>query len=76
VIGHWPVCPQSIDTWWQTETGGVMISPCRPATRPTKAGVRALPLPGIAADLVRTAKAASVGVIRGGYPGGASPLPG
>jgi acetyl-CoA synthetase len=36
-------CPV-VDTWWQTETGGIMISiPCDP-TKPTYA---TLPLPGI-----------------------------
>ena len=35
-----------VDTWWQTETGGVAISPIAPAT-PTKPGSATLPLPGI-----------------------------
>jgi acetyl-CoA synthetase len=35
-----------VDTWWQTETGGICISPIAPAT-PTKAGSATLPLPGI-----------------------------
>ncbi len=43
-------CPV-VDTWWQTETGGVMISPLPRAT-PTKPGSCTLPLPGLAADLV------------------------
>ncbi|MFN9660850.1 MAG: acetate--CoA ligase [Cyanobacteriota bacterium] len=43
-------CPV-VDTWWQTETGGVMISPLAGAT-PTKPGSCTLPLPGIAADIV------------------------
>jgi acetyl-CoA synthetase len=43
-------CPV-IDTWWQTETGGVMISPL-PGATPTKPGSCTLPLPGIAADVV------------------------
>ena len=43
-------CP-IVDTWWQTETGGVMISPL-PAATPTKPGSATLPLPGIAADVV------------------------
>jgi acetyl-CoA synthetase len=43
-------CPV-VDTWWQTETGGVMISPL-PGATPTKPGSATLPLPGIAADIV------------------------
>jgi len=35
-----------VDTWWQTETGGIMLSPIAPAT-PTKPGSATLPLPGI-----------------------------
>ena len=35
-----------VDTWWQTETGGVCISPLAPATG-TKPGSATLPLPGI-----------------------------
>lgn len=38
-------CPV-VDTWWQTETGGVMISPMAGIT-PTKPGFATLPLPGI-----------------------------
>jgi acetyl-CoA synthetase len=43
-------CP-IIDTWWQTETGGVMISPF-PAATPTKPGSATLPLPGISAAIM------------------------
>ena len=43
-------CPV-VDTWWQTETGGVMISPL-PGATPTKPGSATLPLPGIAADVM------------------------
>jgi acetyl-CoA synthetase len=35
-----------VDTWWQTETGGICISPIAPAT-PTVAGSATTPLPGI-----------------------------
>ena len=35
-----------VDTWWQTETGGICISPIAPAT-PTKPGSATLPLPGV-----------------------------
>jgi acetyl-CoA synthetase len=34
-----------VDTWWQTETGGIAISPIAPAT-PTDPGSATLPLPG------------------------------
>jgi acetyl-CoA synthetase len=43
-------CP-IVDTWWQTETGGHMISPL-PGATPTKPGSATLPLPGIFADIV------------------------
>jgi acetyl-CoA synthetase len=39
-----------VDTWWQTETGGIMISPLPYAT-PTKPGSATLPLPGIDAAI-------------------------
>lgn len=38
-------CP-IVDTWWQTETGGIMISPI-PFSTPTKATFATYPLPGI-----------------------------
>lgn len=38
-------CP-IVDTWWQTETGGIMISPLAGIT-PTKPSLATLPLPGI-----------------------------
>jgi acetyl-CoA synthetase len=44
-------CP-IVDTWWQTETGAIMISPLPGATS-TKPGSATRPLPGIAADVVR-----------------------
>nr|WP_188411847.1 acetate--CoA ligase [Pedobacter mendelii] len=40
-----------VDTWWQTETGGIMISPIATVT-PTKPGFATLPLPGIQPILV------------------------
>ncbi len=43
-------CP-IVDTWWQTETGAIMISPL-PGITATKPGSATLPLPGIAADVV------------------------
>ena len=43
-------CP-IIDTWWQTETGGIMISPL-PGVTVTKPGSATAPIPGVAAELV------------------------
>jgi acetyl-CoA synthetase len=43
-------CP-IVDTWWQTETGAIMISPL-PGVTPTKPGSATLPLPGIDAAVV------------------------
>ncbi len=45
-------CP-IVDTWWQTETGGIMISPA-PGIElvPLKPGSATFPLPGVAADIV------------------------
>jgi acetyl-CoA synthetase len=43
-------CP-IVDTWWQTETGGHMISPL-PGVTPLKPGSCTLPLPGIITDIV------------------------
>ncbi len=56
--GHCPI----VDTWWQTETGGIMISPLPGATT-TKPGSATFPLPGIGAELVDDA---GVPVARGG----------
>ncbi len=41
-----------VDTWWQTESGGILISPL-PFATPLKPGSAALPLPGIDADILR-----------------------
>jgi acetyl-CoA synthetase len=43
-------CP-IVDTWWQTETGGHMITPL-PGATPLKPGSCTLPLPGVFADIV------------------------
>jgi len=43
-------CP-IVDTWWQTETGAIMISPI-PGVTATKPGSCTQPLPGIEADIV------------------------
>jgi len=43
-------CP-IVDTWWQTETGGHMISPL-PGATPIKPGSATFPLPGIFAEII------------------------
>jgi acetyl-CoA synthetase len=43
-------CP-IVDTWWQTETGGIMITPL-PGVISTKPGSATVPFPGIEAELV------------------------
>jgi acetyl-CoA synthetase len=43
-------CP-IVDTWWQTETGMILISPV-PGAIPTKPGSATKPLPGVEADIV------------------------
>ncbi len=43
-------CP-IVDTWWQTETGSILISPI-PGATPAKPGSATRPLPGIAPDVV------------------------
>jgi acetyl-CoA synthetase len=43
-------CP-IVDTWWQTETGAIMITPL-PGVTNTKPGSATVPFPGIAADLL------------------------
>jgi acetyl-CoA synthetase len=45
-------CP-IVDTWWQTETGGIMITPL-PGVTTTKPGSATVPFPGITAELVDT----------------------
>jgi acetyl-CoA synthetase len=45
-------CP-IVDTWWQTETGAIMLAPI-PGAIPTKPGSCTQPLPGIMADIVDT----------------------
>jgi acetyl-CoA synthetase len=43
-------CP-IVDTWWQTETGGIMITPL-PGVTTTKPGSATIPFPGVSAELV------------------------
>ncbi len=57
-------CP-IVDTWWQTETGAIMISPL-PGVTATKPGSAMKPLPGISAEVVDD-KANPVGNGKGGY---------
>ena len=57
-------CP-IVDTWWQTETGSIMISPL-PGLTATKPGSATFPLPGIDADVVDEA-GNSVPLGGGGY---------
>jgi acetyl-CoA synthetase len=57
-------CP-IVDTWWQTETGSIMISPL-PGVVPTKPGSATMPLPGIGADVVDD-HGNSVPIPGGGY---------
>jgi acetyl-CoA synthetase len=57
-------CP-IVDTWWQTETGMIMISPL-PGVTETKPGSATRPLPGVAADVVDEA-GESVPLGGGGY---------
>jgi acetyl-CoA synthetase len=40
-----------VDTWWQTETGSIMIAPL-PGAVPTKPGSATLPMPGIVPEIV------------------------
>jgi acetyl-CoA synthetase len=57
-------CP-IVDTWWQTETGAIMIAPI-PGATPTKPGSATFPLPGIEVDVVdRAGKSVPLG--EGGY---------
>ena len=57
-------CP-IVDTWWQTETGAIMISPL-PGITATKPGSAMRPLPGISAKVVDDT-AHEVGKGHGGY---------
>ena len=63
VIGR-EKCP-IVDTWWQTETGGFMLTPL-PGATPTKPGSATFPFPGIIADIVDLS-GNPVGENEGGY---------
>ena len=65
-------CP-IVDTWWQTETGGIMITPL-PGVTTTKPGSATVPFPGISAELVdNSGKAMKAG---GGFLTLTEPWPG
>jgi acetyl-CoA synthetase len=66
-------CP-IVDTWWQTETGGIMITPL-PGITATKPGAAMTPFPGISADIVDN-DGNSVGNGEGGYLVITAPWPG
>ncbi|HUZ08971.1 MAG TPA: acetate--CoA ligase [Acidimicrobiales bacterium] len=66
-------CP-IVDTWWQTETGGILITPL-PGITSTKPGAAMTPFPGISADIVDN-DGNSVGNGEGGYLVITQPWPG
>jgi acetyl-CoA synthetase len=66
-------CP-IVDTWWQTETGGIMITPL-PGITSTKPGAAMTPFPGISADVVDN-DGHAVGNGEGGYLVITEPWPG
>ncbi len=57
-------CP-IVDTWWQTETGAIMVAPM-PGAVPTKPGSATLPMPGVILEVV-DGKGAEVGNNREGF---------
>ena len=68
-IWYWKViggerCPV-VDTWWQTETGAIMITPL-PGLTTLKPGSATFPFPGIAAAVVDD-RGGSVGLGKGGF---------
>lgn len=66
-------CP-IVDTWWQTETGGIMMSPL-PGAIPTKPGSCTKPLPGIIPEIVDES-GKPVGANQGGWLTITHPWPG
>ena len=56
-------CP-IVDTWWQTETGGILITPL-PGAWPIKPGSATLPFPGVACKVIREDRT-QAGVNEGG----------
>jgi len=57
-------CP-ILDTWWQTETGGILITPL-PGATPIKPGSATLPFPGVQPAILKE-DGSPVGVNEGGY---------
>ncbi len=55
-----------VDTWWQTETGAVMMSPL-PGATPLKPGSCTQPIPGIFADIVDESGEPIAAADQGGY---------
>ncbi len=66
-------CP-IVDTWWQTETGGILITPL-PGITATKPGAAMTPFPGVSADVIDN-DGRSVGNGQGGYLVLSEPWPG
>jgi len=66
-------CP-IVDTWWQTETGGIMITPL-PGITTTKPGAAMTPFPGVSAEVVDK-DGHAVGNGEGGYLVLTQPWPG
>jgi acetyl-CoA synthetase len=66
-------CP-IVDTWWQTETGGILITPL-PSAVPTKPGSATLPFPGIDAAVLDE-KGKEVPARAGGFLAVRKPWPG
>jgi acetyl-CoA synthetase len=66
-------CP-IVDTWWQTETGGILITPL-PGATPLKPGSATFPFPGIATAILNE-EGKQVGKNEGGYLCIAKPWPG
>ena len=63
IIGN-KKCP-IVDTWWQTETGGILITPL-PGATPLKPGSATLAFPGIVPDVVRE-DGSKTNIDEGGY---------
>ncbi len=66
-------CP-IVDTWWQTETGGILITPL-PGAMPIKPGSATLPLPGVELAILRE-DGTPVETNEGGYLAITQPWPG
>jgi acetyl-CoA synthetase len=57
-------CP-IVDTWWQTETGGILVTPL-PGAMPLKPGSASFPFPGVELE-IRREDGSLVGTNEGGY---------